>query len=67
MGFIHVESTDNILRLNVSHDLWFYLAITAPLMVATLLVWYLWELRSRYVARRFMDKGLSLLEKPGEV
>jgi len=51
MGFIHVESLSGVMRLNVSQDMWFYLAITAPLMVATLLTWGLWELKNRRRAR----------------
>jgi hypothetical protein len=67
MGFIHVESADSTLHLNVGNDMWFYLAITVPLMVATLLGWYLWELRSRHVARKLSAKRLYLAEKGGEV
>jgi len=66
MGFIHVDSADGLLRLNVSSDLWFYLAITAPLMVATLLGWYLWERRSRYVVQKVLYNRIDLAEKGGE-
>jgi hypothetical protein len=40
-----VESSQRGFTLHVSTDMWFYLAITAPLMIATLLGWYCWELR----------------------
>lgn len=46
MGFIHVSPSTKGLVLDVSHDMWFYLALTLPLMVATLLGWYLWEMRA---------------------
>jgi hypothetical protein len=66
MGFIHVDSADGLLHLNVSRDLWFYLAITVPLMVTTLLGWYLWERRSRHVVRQVLENGIDLAEKGGE-
>lgn len=69
MGFIHVDSTEGaLLQLNVSRDMWFYLAITVPLMVATLLGWYLWERRSRHIARKLSENNkLYLAENGGEV
>jgi hypothetical protein len=72
MGFIHVDSQESgsALSLNVSRDLYFYIAITVPLMVATLLVWYLWELRSDRASRRIRArdrKAGSDDEKFGEV
>jgi hypothetical protein len=66
MGFIHVDSADGLLHLSVSRDMWFYLAITAPLMVTTLLGWYLWERRSRHVVRQVLENGINLAEKGGE-
>jgi hypothetical protein len=66
MGFVHVESADGLLQLDVSRDMWFYLAITAPLMVATLLGWYLWERRSRHIARKLSANRLYLAEKGSE-
>ncbi len=67
MGFIHVDSADGLIHLNVSRDMWFYLAITAPLMVATLLGWYLWERRSRHMAQKMLANRICLAEKGGEV
>ena len=66
MGFIHVDSADGLLLLDVSRDMWFYLAITAPLMVATLLGWYLWERRSRHIARKLSGNRSYLAEKGSE-
>jgi hypothetical protein len=51
MGFVHVSPSNRGLVLNVSRDMWFYLALTLPLMVATLVGWYLWEMRARYRER----------------
>jgi hypothetical protein len=47
MGFVHVESLEGVMRLSVSNDMLFYIAITLPLMVATLLGWWLWEYMSK--------------------
>lgn len=48
MNYIHVTSSPgSSLTLRVDKNLWFYLAITAPLMLVTLLSWYWWELRTR--------------------
>ena len=47
MGFVHVESLEGVMRLSVSKDMLFYVAITIPLMVATLLGWWLWEYMSK--------------------
>jgi hypothetical protein len=47
MGFIHAKSSAGILRLEVTRDMWIYFAITAPLMLITLLGWWLWEVRIR--------------------
>lgn len=51
MGFIHVASASDGLKLNVSNDMWFYLALTLPLMVVTLIGWYLWEWRANQCER----------------
>ncbi|KAH8602314.1 hypothetical protein B0O99DRAFT_708077 [Bisporella sp. PMI_857] len=48
MGYIHVTSLSGIMRIRVDQDMWFYLAITVPLMVVTILSWRLWELKMRY-------------------
>ncbi len=50
-GFVHVESLEGVMRVSVSKDIYFYLAITIPLMVLTFLVWGLWEFRVRREAR----------------
>jgi hypothetical protein len=47
MGYVNVEFVSGVMRLNVSEDLWFYFVITAPLMVATLSAWWIWELMLR--------------------
>ena len=47
MGFVHVESLEGVMRLSVSKDMLFYIAITIPLMVATILGWLLWEYTSK--------------------
>jgi len=47
MGFLHVESVEGTMRLNVSKDMWFFLILTLPLMLITLLGWWLWELITR--------------------
>jgi hypothetical protein len=59
MGFIRVESLGGLMKLNVSQDMWFYLAITVPLMVFTFLVWGSWEWVVRKRARIHMahEKG----------
>jgi hypothetical protein len=50
-GFVHVESLAGVMRLSVSKDIYFYLAITIPLMVVTFLVWGLWEFKVRRESR----------------
>jgi len=48
MGYIHVGSiTDGYLKINTSKDILVYLAITLPLMVLTLLGWFIWDVYSR--------------------
>jgi len=58
MGFVHVESLSGVMRLNVSQDMWFYLVITAPLMLVTMLGWWLWDanIRRRARARLMREK-----------
>jgi len=55
MGFVHVESLEGVMRLNVSKDMLFYVAITFPLMVATLLGWWLWEYMSKRKKRARLE------------
>lgn len=43
MDLVHVESTGGLMRLRVSQDMWFYLAMTAPLMAITIFGWLFWE------------------------
>ncbi|KAE9377483.1 hypothetical protein N431DRAFT_527405 [Stipitochalara longipes BDJ] len=50
-GFVHVESLAGVMRISVSKDIYFYLAITIPLMAVTFLAWGLWELKMRKKAR----------------
>jgi hypothetical protein len=50
MGYIHVESLTGVMQLSASNDLWLYLAITAPLMLVTILGWWLWEVKARRTA-----------------
>jgi hypothetical protein len=59
MGFIHVESLGGLMKLNVTQDMWFYLAITVPLMVLTFLAWGVWEwiVRRRTSVRMVNGKG----------
>jgi hypothetical protein len=59
MGFIHVESLGGLMKLNVTQDMWFYLAITVPLMVFTFLAWGVWEwtVRRRAGMRMVHGKG----------
>ena len=47
------------MRLNVTQDMWFYLAITVPLMVFTFLSYGVWEWTVRRRARMRMvhEKG----------
>jgi len=47
MGFVHVTTLGGVMGVSVSRDMWFYLAITAPLMVVTFLAWGIWEWRIR--------------------
>lgn len=47
MGYIHVESLEGVMQLSVSKDMLFYIVITLPLMVATLLGWWSWEYFSK--------------------
>lgn len=51
MGFIHVEKLGGLMKLKVAQDMWFYLAITVPLMVLTFLAYGVWELTVRRRAR----------------
>ena len=51
MGFIHVASTTGVLKLDVSNDLWFYFVITAPLMAATIAIWWVWDSRVKWRRR----------------
>jgi hypothetical protein len=46
-GFVHVESAAGVMRISVSKDIYFYLAITIPLMVTTFLAWWAWEFKMR--------------------
>ena len=55
MGFVHVESLENVMRLSVSKDMLLYIAITLPLMVATILGWWLWEYLSNRKKRAGID------------
>jgi uncharacterized protein (DUF983 family) len=70
MGYIHVSSAAGakMLTLRVSPDMWFYLAITLPLMVFTLLGWYWWEMRSRrkakLVAADYVDVEMEAEKRP---
>jgi len=50
-GFVHVENLAGGMRVSVSKDIYFYLAITFPLLVVTFLVWWLWEFKMRRKAR----------------
>ncbi|KUJ08600.1 uncharacterized protein LY89DRAFT_691025 [Mollisia scopiformis] len=56
MGFIHVTSAHNGLIVRADDDMWFYLALTLPLSIVTLAVWYIWEWRAR---RRRMSRDLE--------
>ncbi|CAG8973159.1 hypothetical protein HYALB_00008751 [Hymenoscyphus albidus] len=47
MGFLHVESLNGIMKLHATADMWFYLALTAPLMLVTMVGWWLWQFRVR--------------------
>jgi hypothetical protein len=61
-GFVHVESLAGVMRVSVSKDIYFYLAITIPLMVATFSAWALWELKMRrkeragYIAKNDLEE-----------
>jgi hypothetical protein len=50
-GFVHVESLVGVMRVGVSKDIYFYLAITIPLMIVTFLAWWLWGRKTRRRAR----------------
>jgi hypothetical protein len=50
-GFVHVESLAGVMRVSVSKDIYFYLAITIPLMAVTFLVWGFWECKMRRKTR----------------
>ncbi|KFY62104.1 hypothetical protein V496_04729 [Pseudogymnoascus sp. VKM F-4515 (FW-2607)] len=56
MGFVHVESLEGVMRLAVSKDMLIYIAITLPLMVATILGWWLWEYMSKRRKRAGMEE-----------
>ncbi|KAE8449686.1 hypothetical protein EG329_007461 [Mollisiaceae sp. DMI_Dod_QoI] len=47
MGFIHVTSSHSGLTVKADDGMWFYLALTLPLLVVTIGVWYIWEWRAR--------------------
>ena len=63
MGYVHVESLSGLMKINVAPEMWFYLAITAPLMVATFLAWWGWDL---WVRRRVRMRNRSLEERMEE-
>ena len=48
MGYVHVESlpgpgVSRVMKMKVEPEMWFYLAITLPLMATTFLAWGVWE------------------------
>ncbi|KAH8812190.1 hypothetical protein F5884DRAFT_304687 [Xylogone sp. PMI_703] len=47
MGYIHVESLSGVMKLGAEPEMWFYLAITLPLIVFTFSIWWVWEYWSR--------------------
>jgi preprotein translocase subunit SecY len=59
MGFVHVESLEGAMRLSVSKDMLFYIAITLPLMIATILTWWLWECMSKRRKRAGMEEDVE--------
>lgn len=63
MGYIHVESLSGLMKINVAPEMWFYLAITAPLMVVTFLAWWGWDL---WVRRRVRMRNRPLEERMEE-
>ncbi|KAF8864440.1 hypothetical protein BDZ45DRAFT_38140 [Acephala macrosclerotiorum] len=54
MGFIHVTSSHGGLIVVADDDMYFYLALTLPLLMVTIGGWYLWECRARR-QRRISD------------
>jgi len=58
MNLIKVESLQGFMQLTVDPTMWFYFAITAPLMIVTFLAWWLWEYLMRRRARqREIEEG----------
>ncbi|KAF8537920.1 hypothetical protein BDD12DRAFT_911130 [Trichophaea hybrida] len=49
MGYIKVQSLEGGISLAVSREMWFYMAMTLPLMLFTMTAWFCWE---RWSARR---------------
>jgi len=47
---VHVKSLEGVMRIDVSKDMWFYFAITAPLMAVTIGGWLLWDMKVRRAA-----------------
>lgn len=68
MGYIHITSSSSsahLLQITASRELWFYLAITAPLMLVTVCGWWAWELWSRHRGKGWMGRG-EVDEEKGE-
>jgi len=63
MGYIQVSSaTEGYLRIDTSKNMLVYLAITLPLMLLTLLGWFIWDVYSRKKYRQ-SEKNDGDLEK----
>lgn len=72
MGYIHItspsSSSTHLLQITATRELWFYLAITAPLMLVTICGWWAWELWSRHRGKgRKGWMGGELDEEMGEI
>jgi hypothetical protein len=63
MGYIHIASLSGIMKINVAPEMWFYLAITAPLMVVTFLAWRMWEWWGRRRERARLREQAGLLDE----
>lgn len=69
MGYIHIASSSSssthLLQITATRELWFYLAITVPLMLVTVCGWWAWELWSRHRGKGWMGGG-GVDEEKGE-
>jgi hypothetical protein len=64
MGYLHTtDKHGGRMRVTADADFWFYLALTIPLMLVTIVAWLAWDIRSRRKYER--EENSSNIEKGG--